>query len=74
MSLVIKPKRRKSTNTVVGSNIRNHLEYPKDEEGNKDNERLGGNKKRLHLETMKMKKLGNRSRKINSKKSSLCIQ
>ena len=54
----------------MGSNIHNYSEYLKDEEGNKDNEGLMSNQKRLHLETMKIKKPDGRNRKINSRKKS----
>lgn len=41
----------------MDSIIYNYLEYLKDKKGNKDNEKLVGNQEKLHLKTIKMKKL-----------------
>ena len=52
----------------MSSNIRNHSEHLEDKKGNKDNEELVGNQKRLRLEIIKMEKLGGRNKKRNSRK------
>ena len=51
----------------MDSNICNHPKYLEDKEGNKDDKELVGNQKKLCLETMKIGKPSDRSRKINSK-------